>query len=40
MKRAFAIAALRENKTLAIDAEFEGFNQVLANVFEKRGSPR
>lgn len=34
MRWALAIAALRENKT-----EFEGLNQVLANAFEKRGSP-
>lgn len=38
MKWALAVAALREHKTLAIEAEFDGFNQVLANVFEKRGS--
>ncbi|WP_010597599.1 hypothetical protein [Rickettsiella massiliensis] len=38
MRWALGIAALRENKTLAIDADYNGFNQVLANVFEKRGS--
>ena len=39
MKFALAVAALREGKTLAIDSEFEGLNPILANVFEKRGSP-
>lgn len=38
MQKALAIAALRENKTLAIDAEYEGFNEVLAEVFESNGS--
>ena len=38
MQRALAIAALRENKTLAIDAEYPGFNQILASVFENKGS--
>ena len=38
MQRALAIAALRENKTLAIDAEYEGFNELLAEVFENKGS--
>lgn len=38
MQKALAIAALRENKTLAIDAEYEGFNELLAEVFESKGS--
>ncbi|WP_010597301.1 hypothetical protein [Rickettsiella massiliensis] len=31
MQKALAIAALKENKTLAIDAEYEGFNALLPN---------
>ena len=38
IQRALAIAALREDKTLAIDAEYEGFNELLAEVFENNGS--
>jgi hypothetical protein len=38
MRWALGIAALRENKTLAIDADYDGFNQVLVNVFENRGT--
>ena len=38
MRWALGIAALRENKTLAIDAEYPGFNQLLATVFESEGS--
>ncbi len=38
MQKALAIAALKENKTLAIDAEYEGFNALLPEVFENNGS--
>lgn len=38
MRWALGIAALRENKPRAIDAEYPGFNQLLAKVFESKGS--
>ncbi len=38
MRWALGVAALRENKTLAIDAEYPGFNRLLANVLENKGS--
>ncbi len=38
MRWALGIAALRENKPRAIDAEYPGFNQLLAKVFESEGS--
>jgi hypothetical protein len=38
MQWALAIAALRENKERAIDAEFENFNVLIADILESKGS--
>ncbi|TLY47045.1 MAG: hypothetical protein E6K54_07335 [Gammaproteobacteria bacterium] len=38
MRWALAIATLRENKTEILDAEYDHFNQLVADVFVTRGS--
>ena len=38
MKWALAVTALRENKTEILDAEYDHFNQLVANVLVTRGS--
>ncbi len=38
MKWALAVATLRENKTEILDAEYEHFNQLVADVLVTRGS--
>lgn len=38
MQWALAIAVLRENKTEILDAEYDHFNQLVADVFVTRGS--